>query len=497
MSPEDGGATAPGGVQEGVAAPLAGALAGQDERLSHCVHCGFCLPACPTYVRLGDEADSPRGRLHLMGAVVEGRLDPGSDAFQTHIDRCLGCRACESVCPSGVEYGLILERAREVAAQARRPAPVQRLLLGAVERPWAFRLWMWGSRALRATGIPALLARVVPELGPLRRLRLGSAMLAASAPARPSRWPGSGPKVRAEGGAGSGKASGRGGASAGPGGAEEEPAPGSAGRVALLTGCVQAHLFHRVNQATRRVLEANGWTVVEVADQGCCGALHAHGGRLESARTMAERNLTAFRAADPDRIGVNAAGCGATMREYVHLLEGNEQEGASANVEGHRGGDRDPDLARWFSERVRDVSELLAGEGASVRVGAPLPLRVAYDPPCHLLHGQGVSEPPLRMLRGVPGLELVALEDAEECCGGAGIYGITHPELGGRIGSDKVEAVRRSGAHLLATGNPGCMMQIGAGLRMVGSPVGVVHPVELLDESYRRAGYYEKNGEGR
>jgi len=473
VSPGDGGGAAPSGAREKVATTLAGALAGQDERLSHCVHCGFCLPACPTYVRLGDEADSPRGRLHLMGAVVEGRLDPASDAFQTHIDRCLGCRACESVCPSGVEYGLILERAREVAAQARRPDPVQRLLLGAVERPWAFRLWMWGSRGLRATGIPALLARVVPGFGPLRRLRLGSAMLAASAPSRVSRW-----KKGARGV-----------------GAEGAPAPGSAGRGALLTGCVQAHLFHRVNQATRRVLEANGWAVTEVPDQGCCGALHAHGGRLEGARAMARKNLAAFRDADPDRIGVNAAGCGAAMREYVHLLEGDPAQGGS--VHGVGDGDGDPDLALWFSERVRDISELLAGEGTAVRKGAPLPLRVAYDPPCHLLHAQGVSDPPVRMLEAIPGLELVPLENAEECCGGAGIYGITHPELGGRIGNDKVEAVRRSGADLLATGNPGCMMQIGAGLRMVGSAVGVVHPVELLDESYRRAGYYEKNGEGR
>jgi glycolate oxidase iron-sulfur subunit len=439
-------------------AVLGGALARQAERLSHCVHCGFCLPACPTYLRLGDEADSPRGRLHLMGAVSEGRLDPGSPAFQTHIDRCLGCRACETVCPSGVEYGLLLERAREVAGEARRPSVVQALLLAVVERRRVFRIWMGGSRLLRASGIPALLARIVPSLGPLARLRLGMAMLAASAPARL-------PVGRKD---------------ASTGESVPPPVPGSAGRVALLDGCVQAHLFRRVNQATRRVLEANGWEVVSAPKQGCCGALHAHGGRLEVARTMARENLRAFREAAPDRIGVNAAGCGAAMREYVHLLE-------EGTVE-------DRELAGWFSERVRDVSELLAGEGAEPRTGAPLPLKVAYDPPCHLLHAQRVVDPPLRMLRAIPGLDLVALENGDECCGGAGIYGITHPELGGRIGADKVEAVRRSGAQVVTTGNPGCMMQIGAGLRMAGVPVRVAHPVELLDESYRRAGYVVQTG---
>jgi len=474
---------------------LANLMEDQSERLSHCVHCGFCLPACPTYVRLGDEADSPRGRLHLMGAVAEGRLDPGSDAFQLHIDRCLGCRACETVCPSGVEYGLVLERAREVAAGARRAPFLQRLLLGAVERPGPFRVWMWASRALRATGVPALLARVLPGGGALGRGRLGMAMLAASAPARLARGsgdgagPGAGMGPGAERGpgdeaghrsdVGSDPASGTSGAS--PVGARQAEARSEAvsqGRVALLSGCIQDQLFRRVNKATRRVLEANGWEVVEAPEQGCCGALHAHGGRLETARAMARRNLRAFRDLGVDRIGVNAAGCGAAMREYVHLLE----DGAPEERE----------MAGWFSECVQDVSELLAGEKASPRPGAPLPFRVAYDPPCHLLHAQRVIDPPIRMLGSIPGLELVPLENGEECCGGAGIYGITHPELGGSIGSDKVEAVRRSGAGMVATGNPGCMMQIGAGLRMAGLPVQVVHPVELLDESYRRAGLYNE-----
>ncbi len=440
-------------------ARLGGALARQAERLSHCVHCGFCLPACPTYTRLGDEADSPRGRLHLMGAVVEGRLAPDSAAFQEHLDRCLGCRACESVCPSGVEYGFLLERAREVAVNARPPSLLQRFLLGAVERPLLFRPWMWGSRLLRATGLPALLARRLPGRGRvLGTLRLGMAMLAASAPARPGEVD--------EGGRGE----------AGAQGVSPESPPEPRGRVAILRGCVQDQLFRRVNRATVRVLEANGWEVVEVSGQGCCGALHAHGGRLSEARAMARRNVGAFQPSRVDHVVLNAAGCGAAMREYPHLLE-EDDPGA---VEG----------GRWLGSRVLDVSELLAGNGRRPRTGAPVPWQVAYDAPCHLLHGQRVAHPPLRLLRSIPALELREMEGADECCGGAGVYGLTHLELGGRIGGDKVEAVRRSGARVVATGNPGCIMQIGAGLRMAGIRAHVMHPIEILDESYRRSGIY-------
>lgn len=461
------GATRGSGTEALHGTALGEALAAQDERLSHCVHCGFCLPACPTYTRLGDEADSPRGRLHLMGAVAEGRLDPASDAYQRHLDRCLGCRACESVCPSGVEYGLLLERARQVAVAARQPVLLERLLLGAIERPFVFRVWMLGSRLLRASGVAALLSRLLGSGGIPGRVRLGAAMLAASAPAR--------------GLAGAGRGSSGGAAPSDPRPSSSLQASGgeaaSGGRrVGLLEGCIQGELFARVNAATRRVLEANGWEVVAVPGQRCCGALHAHGGRLEGARDMARRNVTAFREADVDHVVANAAGCGAAMREYVHLLE--EEDAATTEV------------AAWFSRRVRDVSELLAGEGREPRRGAELPLRVAYDAPCHLLHGQRVEGAPLRMLGSVPGLELVPLAGSDECCGGAGSYGITHPELGGRIGRDKVQAIRESGAEMVATGNPGCIMQIGAGVRMEGLPVEVVHPVEILDRSYEVAGFY-------
>jgi glycolate oxidase iron-sulfur subunit len=241
------------------------------------------------------------------------------------------------------------------------------------------------------------------------------------------------------------------------------------GRVGLLAGCVQDELFRRVHQATREVLEINGWEVVEVPSAGCCGALHAHAGALEASRIMARRQVAAFTAAGVDWVVLNAAGCGAHLRSLGELLE-------------------DPS-AQAFAARVRDVSEILAGEGRQPVQGAPLPLRVVMDPPCHLLHAQRVSDPPIRVLEAIPGLTLLPLRDADRCCGGAGVYGITHPELGGEIGGDKVAAILETGADVVATGNPGCHMQIGAGLYLAGDPKPVVHPVELLAESYRRAGY--------
>lgn len=434
---------------------LAEALAEREDLLSHCVHCGFCLPACPTYQVLGDEADSPRGRLHLMRAVVEGRLDPASSAFQTHMDRCLGCRACEPVCPSGVAYGTLLERAREVATSAVPQGRLNQLLLTVMATPGLLRLFGWGGRLLRWTGLPAFLAQRLPAWGGLSQVRLGLGMLAASAPvALPGLRMGTARTAAAI-----------------PQSTPQKPAGpvlGRQGRVGLLSGCVQDELFQRVHQATREVLEINGWEVVEVASAGCCGALHAHAGSLDEARRMARRQIAAFNAAGVDWVVLNAAGCGAHLRSLGELLE-------------------EPS-AQAFAARIRDVSEILAGEGRQPVQGAPLPLKVVMDPPCHLLHAQRVSDPPIRMLEAVPGLTLLPLRDADRCCGGAGVYGITHPELGGEIGGDKVAAILETGADVVATGNPGCHMQIGAGLHLAGDPKPVVHPVELLAESYRRGG---------
>lgn len=442
--------------------PLAAALEAQRERLLPCVHCGFCLPACPTYNRLGDENDSPRGRLHLMGAVVEGRLDPASDAFRTHIDRCLGCRACEPVCPSGVEYGTLLELARDVAARHRPQGLLTRLLLATMGSRALRGLAFLPARVLRASGLAALGAKLLPGVGPLRSARFGLAMLTASRPWRPR---GTG----APGAAREGTAS----VAAAPLASPPTASPPSRGLVATLIGCVQDGLYRHVNAATDRVLRANGFEVVDAAGQDCCGALHAHGGDLDTARALARRNIDAFGRAGVERVAVNTAGCGAAMKHYGTLLERDAAYAARASA---------------FAAKVRDVTELLHEAGP--RTGASVACSVAFDHPCHLLHGQGIREAPLAVLAAVPGVEVRVVEGADECCGGAGIYGITHPDLGGWIGGDKVAAVRRAKADAACTPNPGCMMQIGAGLRLAGAHEGVVHPVELLDESYRRAGYY-------
>jgi glycolate oxidase iron-sulfur subunit len=394
-----------------------------------------------------------------MRAVVDGRLDAGSDAFQTHIDRCLGCRACETVCPSGVEYGTLLEMARDVAARHRPQAALTRLLLAVFSSVPLRRAFFLGGRLVRGTGVAALAARVLPGSGILGSARLGMAMLASTAPwKRLGSIGSSGPRAEAA------AASGAGGARA------SQP---SRGRVAVLMGCVQEGLYERINAATVRVLEANGWEAVEVGGQGCCGALHAHGGDLAGARALARANVVAFEASGVERVVVNAAGCGAAMKEYGHLLA---EDGAFA------------DRAAALAGKVRDVHEILVEAGP--RRGAPVPCRVAVDHPCHLIHAQRIQEAPLKVLAAVPEAEVRVVENASECCGGAGIYGITHPDLGGRIGGDKIAAVRRASCDVAATPNPGCMMQIGAGLRLEGAREGVIHPVELLDESYRRAGYY-------
>ena len=411
--------------------PLAHAKAGIDA----CVHCGFCLQACPTYLTLEDENDSPRGRIVLMRALLEGTLAPTNDSVETHIAQCLGCRACETVCPSGVPYGNLLEATRATLAQ-HRPIPiVARAILGAFERPWLLRLAMAGGRVLRATGVARVLSRLPG--------RMGFAMAMVSSTGRP-----------------------RGGAT---GGRAALPATSVArrGTVALLTGCVMEGLFAETNRATKRTLEANEYTMVDAPGQRCCGALHAHAGDADAARRLARRNVEAFERTGADYIVVNAAGCGAMMKEYAHLLAG-EAEWA--------------DRAAAVSARVRDVSELLSAAGP--RRGGPVRVRVAYDAPCHLVHAQRIAAPPLDVLRAIPGLELVPLVESDVCCGSAGIYNLVEPDVSDAVLERKLSHVAETTADVVASGNPGCLMQIGAGLLRAGSRVGTVHPVELLDRSY-------------
>jgi glycolate oxidase iron-sulfur subunit len=408
--------------------PLAKEQAGVDA----CVHCGFCLQACPTYLTLEDENDSPRGRIVLMRALLEGTLLPEDESVETHIARCLGCRACETVCPSGVPYGHLLEATRATLAEYRPIPLVARMILGTFERPWLMRLVMFGGRVARATGLSRLLERVPG--------RLGFSMAMLSSTRRDSQA------------------------------ATPTPASsGSRGRVALLTGCVMEGLFAEANRATERVLLANEYALVTAPDQRCCGALHAHAGDADAARRLAKANVAAFESEDIAFVCVNAAGCGAMMKEYAHLLAD------------------DPvwrDRAMKVSAKVRDVSELLSAAGPAR--GGSLERRVAYDAPCHLMHAQRVTRQPLDVLHAIPDLEMTPLAESDVCCGSAGIYNLIEPETSNGVLDRKLANIASANPELVATGNPGCMMQIGAGLIRSGSKTRVVHPVELLDESYAR-----------
>jgi glycolate oxidase iron-sulfur subunit len=406
--------------------PLANASAGIDA----CVHCGFCLQACPTYLTLEDENDSPRGRIVLMRALVEGTLPMDDPDVRTHIDRCLGCRACETACPSGVPYGQLLEATRATLTAKQPNPPIARAILYTFAHPALLSLAMLGGRIARALRLSSLLARLPGRFG------FAMAMLEATRA----------PVERA---------------------AYRPRGDGSRGSATLLTGCVMEGLFTETNRATERTLAANDYDIVHTSGQRCCGALHAHAGDADAARALARHNIAAFEASGADHVVANAAGCGAMMKEYEHLFT-DEPEWR------HR--------AAAFSSRVRDVSELLAEAGP--RPGGALDVTVTYDAPCHLLHAQRVANAPLRVLAAVRGLSLVPLAGSEHCCGSAGIYNLVEPDVSDTVLAPKLACIADTRAALVATGNPGCLMQIGAGLHQAGSRVRVVHPVDLLDASY-------------
>ena len=425
--------TAPTGTHAACAipgTPLAEVRAGIDT----CVHCGFCLQACPTYLTLQDENDSPRGRIVLMHALVEGSLAVGDPDVRTHIDRCLGCRACETACPSGVPYGRLLEATRATMTAKQPNAPMARAILFTFARPALLSLAMLGGRIARALRISTLLSRLPGGFG------FAMAMLESTRSTLD--------RV-----------------------AYDARGDGSRGRATLLTGCVMEGLFTETNRATERTLAANDYEMVPTNGQHCCGALHAHAGDEEAARRLARRNIEAFERSGADYVVVNAAGCGAMMKEYDQLL---------AHDDAWR------DRAAAMSAKVRDVSELLALGGP--RSGAPVARTVTYDAPCHLLHAQRVVTPPLRVLAAVPGLSLVPLEGSEHCCGSAGIYNLIEPDVSDTVLAPKLAHIADTHASLVATANPGCLMQIGAGLLRAGSEVRVAHVVDLLDVSYAAAG---------
>ncbi len=398
-----------------------------------CVHCGICLPACPTYRALGEEMDSPRGRIYLMRAVAEGRLDV-TETYTHHLDLCLGCRACETACPAGVPFGSLLETARaEIERGGRRPLRrrlLEAFIFGVFPHPRRLAIVLGLLRRYRRWGLQALVRRS----GLLRRIPPLAAMdaLLHDIP----RTDGAPPEFLA--------ARGR-----------------ALGRVALLTGCVQRHLFADVNHDTMRLLALAGWDVVAPREQGCCGALELHGGRLDAFRARA-RALAATLPSDVDWIVTNAAGCGSALRDYGHWV--------------------DEDATRRVAARSRDVTELLVE--ADLPLGS-LPLTVTYHDPCHLAHGQRVRTAPRALLGRIPDLTVVPLADSDLCCGSAGVYNVLEPEMADRLLALKIARIVETGARTVVTGNPGCLMQIARGARARGLDLELVHPVTLLARAMR------------
>ena len=423
------------------ASPALLGAAGDDLRT--CVHCGFCLPVCPTYVVLGDENDSPRGRLVLMRAAADGEITIDGP-FGTHIERCLGCRACETVCPAGVPYGHLLERARGDLASGAGAGRAVRAALDAITTGRSARAAYAAGRMFRAVRPLKSVALHLP--GAAGRI---AALLDATRPT----WP-----------TGGGRSPSR---TAGP--AREVADPSLS--YALLDGCVMSGLFAHVHASTRRVLAAAGASETRIEGQTCCGALHAHAGFLEAARALARRNIEAFEAAPEAQLVTDSAGCGAALRDYPEWL---------ADDAAWRG------RAERVADRVRDVSETLADLAEHL---PPMRLTglVAYDAPCHLQHAQKVGSAPLAALNRVEGLEVHPLPSSDRCCGGAGLYNLREPDLASRVIRPKLDEILAAGCDWVATGNPGCIMFIGARLRKRALNTPVVHPVELLDRALESA----------
>jgi glycolate oxidase iron-sulfur subunit len=402
-------------------------------RTLDCVHCGLCLQACPTYRETGRELSSPRGRIYLMRGVAEGRI-PLAGVAAREMYLCLGCRACETACPSGVRYGELLEEARAAVERTGSRRGLARRL------EWAALRGLVPHRARLRAAVSLLgfvqrlhLDRLVLPFLP-RGLRERHRLL-PRIPARDERVPL----------------------------ARLTPAAGERrGRVALLEGCIVPELFGRVNRATVRVLARNGFDVLVPAAQACCGALQAHAGDADTARALLRRNLAAFSDPAIDAVVTNSAGCGAHLRGAGHWLPG---EGDA------------------LAGRVRDVCELLASVGLRAPEGR-VPARVCYDDPCHLLHGQKVKDAPRKLLAGIPGIELVPHHDPAACCGAAGIYNLTHPEMSQAVLARKLDSLAAADPDVVASGNPGCLMQIEAGATARGLRFRTAHPVELLDRAY-------------
>jgi glycolate oxidase iron-sulfur subunit len=413
-----------------------------------CIHCGLCLPTCPTYELTGEEKHSPRGRIQMMRAIADGRLEMDA-SFEDSMGFCLGCYACETACPAGVDYSALFESARDAIEKQRseqgKPSFIKKLLLRRIF-PYPRRLKMLARllRLGRRTGIQGAVMRT----GLLRRF---APQLAELEPLAPTISPKFSDQIIDE---------------------VEQPEDETRHRVALLTGCVMNVAFADINRKTADVLLANGCEVHRPPRQTCCGSLHGHNGDLDTARELARRNIAAFEEALPlaqlDAIVVNAAGCGAFMKEYGHVLA-DDAEWA--------------ERAATFSARVRDVSEYLWT--IERRAPAhPVALSATYHDACHLIHGQRVVDQPRGLMAEIPGLALRPMGDVGRCCGSAGIYNILQPEAAMELCRMKMDAVRETGAEVVITGNPGCAIQIADGARRFGPEVTVLHPVEVIHRAY-------------
>jgi glycolate oxidase iron-sulfur subunit len=415
--------------------------------LLDCVHCGLCTASCPTYVETGNENDSPRGRIYLMRAVRDERLELNHDV-RRHLELCLDCRACETACPSGVQYGRLIEPFRVgmeqqgVATKDQRPKSEdwfhRYILFGLFPYPDKLRQSLRPARIAQKLGLDQLLFStglwrlLPPRLG---RLVTMLPKLEKPLPALPEFLAAKG-RRRA--------------------------------RVALFTGCVGDVLFRHTNWATARVLQENGCDVIVPQSQVCCGAIHFHAGSSPPALEMADKNAAAFNAADVDAIIVNVAGCGSMLKDYGHHWHG---EGQAAR--------------ELFASKVRDCSEFLDQLGLITPPGE-IRLTATYHDACHLVHAQRVREQPRNLLKKIPGLKLVDLPESELCCGAAGTYNLTEPEMAGRLGKRKLDNIRSTGARVVITSNAGCLLQIAREARLKGETLKIMHPMDVLDLSYRR-----------
>jgi glycolate oxidase iron-sulfur subunit len=423
-----------------------------EAKYSACVHCGLCLESCPTYLETGHEQQSPRGRVHLIKAVAEGKI-PISAGFEDPVFTCLDCRACETACPSGVQVGSLIEAAR---GQIRKAIPLTgwRALLHSFFLRGVFphpsRLFILGKlmKVYQQSGLQWLARKT----GLLKWLPAHLQEMERVLPIVPD------PVMKTL--------------------PEMIPARGvSKGRVALLTGCVMDVMFGDINQATVRVLTRNGYEVVVPRGQRCCGALHIHAGDRDQGKILAKQNIDAFLQADVDSVIVNAAGCGCALKEYPELLQ------------------NDPDYhekAVRFAKKVEDISQFLVVHGYEKPTGR-VEARVAYHDACHLAHGQGVRSQPRQLLREIPGVEWVEMPLADRCCGSAGIYNLTHPEMAGKILDEKMGFVPDQ-ADMIAMGNPGCMLQMMMGAQKHGKPQKIVHTVQLLDWAYEQEAHQGAKG---